>query len=114
MEPYSLNLLNLDLSGLFMTWNHWLNQITGIRIMITVYPQRVSSLEEFPHFYVLSPKVTVHKAKIKKEWFPRKLYEEIRYLDILPYWPDCPKFLNFFLFMADFFASLDTCVQARN
>ena len=45
----------------------------------TVFPHIVSSLEQFPHIYILYPKVTVHKAKLKKEQFPRKLYEEIRY-----------------------------------
>ena len=43
-------------------------------------PWIVSSLEYFPHLYVLLPKVTVHKVKFKKEQFPRKLYEKIWYL----------------------------------
>ena len=44
----------------------------------TVFPRIVSALEQFPQFYVLSPKVTVHKAKLKKEQFPQKLFAEIR------------------------------------
>ena len=47
-------------------------------IRYTVFPHIVSALEQFPHLYVLCPKVTVHKVKFKKEQFPRKLYEEIR------------------------------------
>ena len=56
--------------------------------MNTVFPRIVSALEQFPHFYVLLPKVTVHKNKFKKEQFPRKLFAEIRYsfsADISPF-----------------------------
>ena len=48
----------------------------------TVFPHIVSTLEQFPHLSVLLPKVTVHKVKFKKEQFPRKLFAEIRYLEL--------------------------------
>ena len=55
---------------------------------ITVFPQIVSALEQFPplnsfrtfmHCDQRVPKVTVHKAKFKTEQFLRKLFVDIQY-----------------------------------
>ena len=61
----------------------WPKIILDLQKALIVFLLIVSALEQFPHFYALSPEVTVHKANFKKEQFPRKLFAEIRYFSKL-------------------------------